>query len=72
MSKGQGRADQTGTGVGGIKKFGVQELTYKMVFIACSIQHVDQRTSGRQLDRGVTFSELTAGGFNPSPDPNLI
>ena len=61
VSSGQARTDQSGTGVSGLKKFGVQDLTYKMVFIACSIQHVDQRTSGKQLDHKVTFSELTAG-----------
>ena len=30
-----------GGGVTGLKKLGVKELTFKMVFIACSIQHVD-------------------------------
>lgn len=37
---GDGGAD---TGVQGLKKLGVKEMTYKMLFLACSIQHIDAR-----------------------------
>lgn len=36
-SKG-GRGDNGADGVTGLKKLGVREMTYKMVFLACSVQ----------------------------------
>ena len=37
------RGDTAGSGVTGLKACGVSELTYKMIYIACSIHHGDQR-----------------------------
>jgi DNA replication licensing factor MCM6 len=39
------RNDSYGDGVQGLKSLGVREMTYKMIFIACSVQHTDQRFS---------------------------
>lgn len=50
------RNDSYGDGVQGLKRLGVREMTYKMIFIAGSVQHTDQRFSdpmaGAVLDLG--------------------
>ena len=40
--RGDGLAD---SGVQGLKSLGIREMTYKMLFIACSVQHSDARSS---------------------------
>lgn len=43
--KSGGRGDNNfGDGVGGLKALGVREMTYKLMFMSCSVQHTDQRT----------------------------
>ena len=42
--KASGRTENVMGGVEGLKKLGVKELTYKLIFIACAVQNTDQRT----------------------------
>ena len=39
-----GRNDSMNEGVSGIKKLGLREMTYKLIFIASSVEHTDRRT----------------------------
>jgi DNA replication licensing factor MCM6 len=49
-SKVSGRGDNSyGDGIGGLKKLGVKEMTYKVLFVASSVQQTDQR-SGRAVN----------------------
>lgn len=41
-----GRGDNFGDGIQGLKKLGVKEMTYKMVFVACAVQPGDQKMGG--------------------------
>lgn len=47
------RVDNFSDGVQGLKRIGVREMTYKMLFIACSVQQTDQRFS--EQPRGVNM-----------------
>ena len=38
-------------GMQGLKRLGVKEMTYKMMFAACAVQHINQRT---QISSGGT------------------
>jgi DNA replication licensing factor MCM6 len=62
-----GRSDYFGDGVHGLRKLGVREMTYKMVFIACSIQQTDQRT-GSALNNFVNLSEITRNNLANNND----
>jgi DNA replication licensing factor MCM6 len=42
-----GRGEQFAEGVGGLKKLGVKEMTYKMIFVACNVQHADQKSNSK-------------------------
>lgn len=47
-----GRGDSSfGDAFGGLKKLGVKEMTYRIMFVACSIQHTDQRTGQATVAR---------------------
>lgn len=41
IGKTSGRGDNSGEGVTGLKKLGVKEMSYKVLFVACSITHMD-------------------------------
>jgi DNA replication licensing factor MCM6 len=56
-AKSGGRNDGFGDGVAGLKKLGVKEMTYKLLFIASAVQHTDQRTGGPV--NGVSLAELS-------------
>ena len=55
-SRGSGRRGEGGgDGVGGLKKLGVKEFTYKLIFVACSVQHTDARTGGSVSGNGLAM-----------------
>ena len=48
----RGRRGNENEGVQGLKKLGVKEFTYKLIFVACSVQHTDQRMGGSGAGSG--------------------
>ena len=38
-----GRGESFGDGIQGLKKLGVREMTYKIIFVACAVSHTDRR-----------------------------
>ena len=60
---GGGRGQDVGDGVQGLKSLGVRDMVYKMLFIACSVQHTDQRLGGSLglSSLGVTFASDVGG-----------
>jgi DNA replication licensing factor MCM6 len=68
--KTQGKgAESFGDGVQGLKKLGVKEMTYKMIFIASSVQHTDQRTGGAVT--GGNLGEIISGGGDSDKNDTL-
>jgi DNA replication licensing factor MCM6 len=61
---GGGRGESFGDGIQGLKKLGVKELTYKMLFIASSVQHTDRRTG--KANNNLSFSDIAGGGSDNS------
>ena len=63
------RSDNYGDGIQGLKRLGVREMTYKMVFVACSVQQTDQRFSERpSAQRGaldLAGGEIESGDGGP-------
>ena len=53
--RGSGRRGEGGDGVCGLKKLGVKEFTYKLIFVACSVQHTDARTGGSVSGSGLAM-----------------
>jgi DNA replication licensing factor MCM6 len=63
-----GRGDnQFNEGVGGFKKLGVKELTYKLMFVACSVQNTDQRTGS--VVANTLLAATTEPGMDGGADP---
>jgi hypothetical protein len=53
-----GRGESFGDGIQGLKKLGVREMTYKIIFVACAVTHTDRRTGNVMLlfcENGVCF-----------------
>ncbi len=66
-TKSGGRSnDNTGDGIQGLKRLGVKEMTYKMLFVACSIQLMDQRTGKVNLTNILPY--YSGNGINGGPD----
>ena len=62
-----GRGDsQWGDGVQGLRRLGVKEMTYKILFIASSVQHADQRTGQAVHGSNTNSSGSGSGGNNNS------
>lgn len=59
-----GRGDNFGDGIQGLKKLGSREMTYKMFFSACSIQHNDHRGSGSAVIAGLNNNDLNNDNMN--------
>lgn len=62
-----GRSDAAmGNGVTGLKKMGVKEMTYRMLFVACAIQLADHKTGG---PTGIPLQVDNSNGHEVSNDP---
>lgn len=65
-----GRGDNFGDGVQGLKKLGVKEMTYRMVFVACAVQPSDHRqgSAGRHGGRAPPYPLGESLGGNGGRD----
>lgn len=65
-----GRGDGSGYGdsFGGLKKLGVKEMTYRMIFVAASVQHADSRSGVSKTGQS---TGPAASGVGVGADPAL-
>ena len=59
-----------GDGVRGLKALGVRELTYKLCFLACSVQTMEQRFNRISI-RGEADDEVVEEGLDPEDLPDI-
>jgi DNA replication licensing factor MCM6 len=56
------RRGEEGDAITGLKRLGVKEMTYKLIFVACAVQHTDHRIGGTTGAGLSIFSDANGTG----------